>query len=127
MVYALFEKNKLAAKVPTNMNPYINENPVKPAIWVEIGDLSTYHGTIEFSNQSTTFMSDILQRAAGATNIQVRAAAPVVRGINSGLPYLYLWEERVPEPTSEPDYVNYVRKGVLINRTLIQLLRDMSN
>jgi len=126
MVYALFVKNKLAAKVPTNMNPYINANPVKPAIWVEIGDLSTYPGTIEFSNQSTTFMSDILQRAAGATNIQVRPAAPVVRGLNSGLPYLYLWEERVPEPTAEPDYVNYVRKGVLINRTLIQLLRDMS-
>ncbi len=127
MVYALFEKNKLAAKVPTNMNPYINKNPVKPAFWVEIGDLSTYPGTIEFSNQSTTFMSDILQRAAGATNIEVRPAVPMVRGINSGLPYLYLWEERVLEPTSEPDYVNYVRKGVLINRTLIQLLRDMSN
>jgi len=127
MLYGLFVKNKLAAKVPTNMNPYINTNPVKPALWVEIGDLSTNPGTIAFSNQSTMFMSEILQRAARATDIDVYPAAPKVSGVNSGLPYVYLWEERLPEPTSEPDYVNYVRKGILINRTLIQLLRDMSN
>ena len=109
------------------MNPYINTNPVKPALWVEIADLSTNPGTIAFSNQSTKFMSDILQKAAGATDIEVYPAVPKVSGVNSGLPYIYLWEERLPEPTSEPDYVNYVRKGILINRTLIQLLRDMSN
>ncbi len=125
MVYALFEKNKLAAKVPTNMNPYLNTNPVKPAIWVEIGDLSTYPGPIAFSNQSSVFMSDILQKAARATDIEVHPAIPIVRGVNSGLPFVYLWEERIPTLISEPDYDNFVRKGVLINRTLIQLLRDM--
>ncbi len=127
MIYGLFELNKLVAKVPTNTNPNVNENPVKPAIWVEIGDLSASPGLVAFSDTSTKFLSEILRGAARATNIEVHPAVPLVRGVNSGLPYIYLWEERVPEPTSEPDYVNYVKKGVLINRTLIQLLRDMSN
>jgi hypothetical protein len=127
MIYGLFEKNKLAAKVPTNNNPYLNTNPVKPAFWVEIGDLSAYPGTVLFSNQSTKFMSDILQGASRASDLEVHPAVPISPGVNSGLPHIYLWEERVPASTSEPDYVNFVRKGVLINRTLIQLLRDMRN
>lgn len=127
LIYGLFEKNKLAAKVPTNDNPYLNTNPVKPAIWVEIGELSTFPGTVAYSNQSTIFLSDILKRAAGASDLEVHSAVPKIKGVNSGLPSIYLWEERVPAPTSAPDLMNYVRKGVLINRTLIQLLRDMRN
>ncbi len=59
MVHGLFEKNQLAAKVPTNSNPYINTNPGKPAIWVEIGDLSNYPATKAYSDQSTQFISKI--------------------------------------------------------------------
>ncbi len=32
MIHGLFEKNKLAAKVPTNSNPYVNTNSVKPVL-----------------------------------------------------------------------------------------------
>jgi len=42
MIHDLFEKNKLAAKVSTNSNPYSNANPAKPAPWVEIPDPENY-------------------------------------------------------------------------------------
>jgi len=127
MIYGLFEKNKLAAKVPTNMNPYVNENPVKPAIWVEIGDLSSSSGSMAYSDQSTEFLSDIFYRAAGATNLSIKPGVPASPGVSTGLPNIFLWEDRSGTPTSEPNFKEYTSKGIMINRTLIQLLRDMKN
>ncbi len=127
MVYGIFEKNKLAAKVPTNSNPYLNTNPVKPAIWVEIGDLSAFTGTLAYSEQSTIYLSKLFREAARDTDLIIQPGSPQSWGINTGLPNIQIWEERVAGQADEPDYDNYVKKGVLINRTLIQLLRDMND
>jgi hypothetical protein len=127
MIYGLFENNKLAAKVPTNMNPYINTNPVKPAIWVEIGDLSADTGTLVYSLQSTDYLQQIFRQAAQAARVEVEPGFPPRGGVNSGLPQLYIWEEASQTPTAVPDNQNFASKGVVLNRTLIQLLRDMKN
>ncbi len=127
MIYGLFEKNKLAAKVPTNMNPYINTNPVKPAIWIELGDLSSETGTLAYSLQSADYLQQIFKQAARATNVEVEPGFPSRGGVNSGLPQLYIWEEAPQTPTAVPDNQNFAQKGVVLNRTLIQLLRDMKN
>lgn len=125
LIYGLFEKNKLVAKVPTNKNPYMNTNPVKPAIWIEIGDLSEDPATLAYSLGSADYLSRIFEQAAQATRIEVEPARPPQRGVNSGLPQLYIWEEPLQTPTAFPEGENYAQKGVALNRTLIQLLRDM--
>jgi len=127
MIYGLFEKNKLAAKVPTNMNPYLNTNPVKPAFWVEIGELSNNPDTMAYSTQSTEFLSRLFNTAARASGVEISPGVPLAAGVNSGLPNIYIWEESLRTPTMVPDYQNFAQKGVVINRTLIQLLRDMNN
>ncbi|MCD6425603.1 MAG: hypothetical protein J7L35_08845, partial [Anaerolineales bacterium] len=125
MIYGLFEKNKLTAKVPTNMNPYMNTNPVKPALWVEIGDLSNYPATMAYSDQSTQFMSRIFSQAAQAANLKIESAISYNSPVNSSLPTILIWEDTRNTHTANPDPENYVQKGVVINRTLIQLVRDM--
>ncbi len=60
-------------------------------------------------------------------NFSVQADVPFSPGVNSGLPNIYIWEQRASTPLSSPDMDNYSQKGVLINRTLIQLLRDMKD
>ncbi|RLD05624.1 MAG: hypothetical protein DRI65_08400 [Chloroflexota bacterium] len=125
MIYGLFEKNKLAAKVPTNTNPYMNTNPVKPALWVEIGDLSNYLATMVYSDQSTQFMSRIFSQAAHAANLKIESAISYNLPVNSSLPNILIWEDTRSTPTANPDPENYVQKGVVINRVLIQLVRDM--
>jgi len=125
MIHGLFEKNKLADKVPTNSNPYINTNPVKPALWVEIGDLSNYPATMAYSDQSTQFISKIFNQAAQAGNFNIESTISYNSAVNSGLPNIVIWEDRRITPTAIPDPENYVQKGVVINRTLIQLVRDM--
>ena len=125
MIHGLFEKNKLAAKVPTNSNPYINTNPVKPAIWVEIGDLSNYSATMTYSDQSTQFISKIFNQAAQAADMSFESDIPYNSAVNSGLPNIVIWEDSRSTPTALPDPENYVQKGVVLNRTLIQLVRDM--
>ena len=127
LIYSLFEKNKLAAKVPTNSNPYINTNPVKPAIWIEIGDLSAEPGDLAYSQDSSESLQQLFEQAARAARLEVRPAQPTRAAVNSGLPQLYIWEEAVTTPTATPDDENYVQVGVALNRTLIQLLRDMKN
>lgn len=125
LIYGLFEKNKLAAKVPTNQNPYINTNPVKPAIWIEIGELSSEEGDLAYSEDSSEFLAQIFLEAAKAAELDVQAAPPPQEVVSSGLPQLYIWDELPSTPTAEPDTENYIQKGVALNRTLIQLLRDM--
>ena len=125
MIHGLFEKNKLSAKVPTNMNPYMNTNPVKPALWVEIGDLSNYPATMAYSDQSTQFMSRIFSQAAQAANLKIESAISYNSPVNSNLPNILIWEDTRSSPTANPDPENYVQKGIVINRTLIQLVRDM--
>jgi hypothetical protein len=127
LIYGLLETNKLAAKVPTNMNPYINTNPVKPAIWIELGNLSNYPGMIAFSADASQSLRAVFEEAANATRIDVQASEPRVLGVDTGLPNIYIWEEGVSTPTAVPDLDHYVQKGVVLNRTLIQLLRDMQN
>jgi len=127
MIYGLFEKNKLAAKVPTNMNPYMNTNPVKPALWVEIGDLSNYLATMAYSDQSTQFMSSIFSQAAQAANLKIESAISYNLPVNSNLPNIFIWEDSRSTPTATPDSENFVQKGIVINRTLIQLVRDMQD
>ena len=127
MIYGLFEKNRLAAKVPTNMNPYMNTNPVKPALWVEIGDLSNYPATMAYSDQSTQFMSRIFSQAAQAANLKIESAVSYSSPVNSGLPNILIWEDNRSRPTAISDPDNYVQKGIVINRTLIQLVRDMQD
>jgi ABC-type dipeptide/oligopeptide/nickel transport system permease subunit len=126
LFYGLYEKNSLAAKVPTNMNPYLNTNPVKPAYWVEIGDLSTRSGTLAYATQSTPSLARLVTRAGNAANLPVASEDPRTPGVNSGLPNLYIWEEKkiVEEGQS---LQNFTQKGVLINRTLVQLVRKMEN
>jgi len=125
MIYGLFEKNRLAAKVPTNMNPYMNTNPVKPALWIEIGDLSNYPATMAYSDQSTLFISEIFNQAAQAANLKIEPAISHNSPVNSSLPNILIWEDSRSTPTAIPDPDNYVRKGVVINRALIQLVRDV--
>ena len=97
LIYGLFEKNRLAAKVPTNMNPYMNTNPVKPAIWIEIGDLSNYPATIAYSEESTQFLREAFMQAANAADIKIESAINTEETVNSGLPNIYIWEkQRVP-------------------------------
>jgi len=125
LIEGLFEKNKLTAKVPTNSNPYINTNPVKPALWVEIGDLSNYPATMTYSDQSTDFMSRIFTEAARATKLNFEPSIPNRSIIDRGLPNILIWESSQSTPTATPDPENFVQKGVVINRALIQLVRDM--
>ncbi len=125
MIYGLFEKNKLSAKVPTNSNPYINTNPVKPALWVEIGDMSNYSATMAYSDQSTLFMSKIFNDAAQAANLNIESAISYDSAVNPGLPNIVIWEDNRSTSTEIPDPENFVQKGVVINRALIQLVRDM--
>jgi ABC-type dipeptide/oligopeptide/nickel transport system permease subunit len=125
LIESLFEKNKLAAKVPTNANPYINTNPVKPALWVEIGDLSNYPATMAYSDGSTQFMSEIFNQAARAADLKIESAITYDLGIHYDMPNILIWEDTRTTPTVFPDPENYVQKGVVINRTLIQLVRDM--
>jgi ABC-type dipeptide/oligopeptide/nickel transport system permease subunit len=125
MLYGLFENNKLVAKVPTNMNPYMNTNPVKPAFWVEIGDLSNYPAIMAYSDQSTQFMTKVFKQAAQAAHLNIESATSYNSPVNSDLPSIYIWEDSQNTPTAIPDPENYVKKGVVINRTLIQLVRDM--
>ncbi len=127
LIYGLFEKNKLAAKVPTNANPYLNTNPVKPAIWVEIGDLSSGPATLAYSLQSADFLSDVFRQAGKDSNLDVQADNPPRRGVNSGLPQLYIWEEPLKTQAAEPDNRYFLKKGVVLDRTLVQLVRDMSD
>jgi ABC-type dipeptide/oligopeptide/nickel transport system permease subunit len=125
MIYGLFEKNRLAAKVPTNMNPYVNTNPVKPAYWVEIGDLSNYPATMAYSDQSNQLMSAVFRQAAQAANLNIDAVISLNEAVNSDLPSLFIWEDTRSTPTAVPDTENFSRKGIVINRALIQLVRDM--
>jgi len=118
-------KKKLAAKVCSNSNPYVNTNPVKPALWVEIGDLSNYPATMANSDQSTQFICKIFNQSAQAGNLNIEAAISYNSAVNSGLPNIVTWEDRGITPTAIPAPENYVQKGVVINRTLIQLVRDM--
>jgi hypothetical protein len=127
LVYGLFEKNKLSAKVPTNMNPYLNTNPVKPAIWIEIGNLSSQTGNLVFSEQSSPFLGKLVKKAGAAANLTVEPEAALIPGVNSGLPNLYIWEENRSLIKGESIRQNFAQKGILINRTLVQLLRDMKN
>ena len=117
----------MAAKVPTNNNPWINTNPVKPAIWVEIGDLSNYPATMAYSDGSTQFLSDAFKQAANATKINIESAINTEEAINSGLPNIYIWEKTQSTQAIFPDIENYAQKGMVINRALIQLVRDMSD
>ena len=125
LIEGLFEKNKLAAKVPTNSNPYVNTNPVKPALWVEIGDLSNYPATMTYSEESTDFMSNIFNEAAQATNLIFESAIYQDYAVDSGLPNIIIWENSRSTPAVNPDTDNFVQKGIVINRALIQLVRDM--
>ncbi len=128
MLYGLFENNKLAAKVPTNMNPYVNTNPVKPAIWIELGDLSPETGNLAYSLQSTDFLRQIFEEAARATRVEVNPGFPPQQGVNSGLPQLYIWEQDATQtPTAVPTDQDFAQIGVVLNRTLIQLVRDMND
>jgi len=127
LIEGLFEKNKLTAKVPTNSNPYINSNPVKPAIWVEIGDLSNYRGTLAYSDLSSPFLSDIFIQAARSADMDFEPTITFSPVVDSGLPNIYIWEDNISTPTPLPDPENFVQKGVLINRALIQLVRDMQD
>lgn len=125
LIEGLFEKNRLAAKVPTNSNPYVNTNPVKPALWVEIGDLSNYPATMTYSAQSTEFLSRIFTEAARAIKLNFEPVIASESSIDNDLPNIVIWENSMTTPTSIPDLENYVQKGVAINRALIQLVRDM--
>jgi ABC-type dipeptide/oligopeptide/nickel transport system permease subunit len=127
MFYGLFEKNKLVAKVPTNPNPYINTNPVKPAIWVEIGDLNIADSALDYSQRDSVFLGQLLLKASRATDQPVTSAQLPAYSVNSGLPSLYLWDYALPTPSFEFDVDGFSRTGVLVSRTLIQLLRDMRN
>ena len=125
LITGLFEKNKLAAKVPTNNNPYINTNPVKPAIWIELGELNSMPGNLLYGEDSSESLTQIFTEAARAAKVEVEPARFPLQGLNSELPQLYIWEEALDIDTSVPDYEDYVQKGIALNRTLIQLLRDM--
>jgi len=128
MLYDLFENNKLAAKVTTNMNPYVNTNPVKPAIWVELGDLSHESGSLAYSMQSTDFLCQIFEQAAQAARVEVNPGFPPRLGVNSGLPQLYIWDQDASQsPTEVPMGQDFSQTGVVLNRTLIQLVREMNN
>jgi len=78
-----------------------------------------------YSDQSTQFISKIFNQAAQAGNLNIEAAISYNSAVNSGLPNIVFWEDSRINPTAIPDPENYVHKGVVINRTLIQLVRDM--
>ncbi|MEJ2412985.1 MAG: hypothetical protein P8Y34_08320 [Anaerolineales bacterium] len=110
------------------MNPYINTYPVKPAIWVELGDLSPESGNLAYSLQSTDFLRQIFEEAAQATRVEVNPGFPPQQGVNSGLPQLYIWEQDASQtPTAVPAGQDFAQIGVVLNRTLVQLVRDMND
>jgi len=78
-----------------------------------------------YSDQSTQFISKIFNQAAQAGNLNIETAIFYNSAVNSGLPNIVIWEDRRITPTTIPDTENYIQKGVVINRTLIQLVRDM--
>jgi hypothetical protein len=119
LLYSLFEKNKLSAKVPSRS--------VKPALWVEIGDLSFYPATMVYSEESSDFMIDIFQQAGKATDIQFEKVITKNRLVNIDLPGIYIYEIRDGTHTAVLDINLFIQKGIVINRALIQLVRDMNN
>jgi hypothetical protein len=64
-------------------------------------------------------------QAAQAANLNIEAAISYNSAVNSGLPNIVILGDRRITPTAIPDPENYVQKGVVINRTLIQLVWDM--
>ena len=70
-------------------------------------------------------MSKIFNDAAQAANLNIESAISYNSAVNTGLPNIVIWEDIRSTPTKIPDLENYVQKGVVINRALIQLVRDM--
>jgi len=84
----------------------------------------------EAISNSLNFLDGLLHfdlGTASATRLDEDPAYPRSMGVNSGLPSMYIWEEPLRTLTQVPDNENYVQKGILINRALIQILRDMKN
>jgi len=78
-----------------------------------------------YSDQSTQFISKIFNQAAQAADMSFESDIPYTSAVNSGLPNIVIWEDSRSSSSALPDPENYVQKGVVINRTLIQLVRDM--
>jgi len=125
LIYGLYQENKLTAEVPTNTNPFQDDNPVKPAFWLEVGDLGTESDTLAYSQGSDQELGNMFDQAAKKAHLEARILEPPDRPANSGLPSLYLWDPAPLKGDQTPDVENWALKGEAISHTLIRLLRDV--
>lgn len=125
LLYGLYEVNKLVAAVPTNTNPFRNDNPVKPAYWIEVGELGTESQSLAYSDQVDPELEQIFLESGQKAGLDILVAQPPARGVNSGLPSLHLWDPVPLTGDQQPDTANWAQKGEAISYTLIRLLRDV--
>lgn len=117
MITGIMEKNRMAAIVPTK--------PIKPALWLEIRDLGLDTASLSFSDQSSDFLVTLLQKAARAGRVLISPGQSRELPDPIALPYLSLGEGIDPDFVEVGDISSFLPKGVVINRVLIQLTRDM--
>lgn len=116
LMNGIFEKNRLSAKVRTN--------PVKPALWVEINELSFSTANLVYGDQSSVFLVDIIKQGARASDLELVQGIMNLAMADIAIPKIYLSERADPDHLMVPDLSNTAQKGATINRLLIQLLRS---
>lgn len=125
LMYGLYEVNKLVAEVPTNTNPYINDNPVKPAYWFDVGLLGTSSDRLAFSASSEPMLAAPFQESVRKADLQPVQLELERDYIHSRLPELRIWDPEPLKGSQAPDLDNWALKGEAISHTLIRLLRDV--
>jgi ABC-type dipeptide/oligopeptide/nickel transport system permease subunit len=125
LMYGLYEVNKLVAEVPTNSNPFVNDNPVKPAYWFDVGLLGTSSDQLAYSASSSRLLAEEFEesvRKATLDPVQVELERDF---IHSRLPELRLWDPEPLQNNQQPDLENWALKGEAISHTLVRLLREV--
>lgn len=125
LMYGLYEVNKLVAEVPTNSSPFINDNPVKPAYWFDVGLLGTTGGQLAYSESSNERLAGHFKESVRKADLDPVEVSLERDFIHSRLPELRLWDPEPLKGNQPPDLENWALKGEAISHTLIRLLREV--
>lgn len=116
LISGIFDKNRLSPRVRTS--------PVKPALWVEINDLSLTSAQLAYADESSDLLVNIIKKGARAVGLQLKKEILTGDVVEVELPKIYLSETADPALSPTLDLAKYTQKGIAINRLLIQLLRS---